>query len=144
MTDQQPQNAKPRRQNERQLEFGGLRFDVYFTRDNGPTTRVLGSDDGQWIEMLRFDDFVGNPHYHAPASGDPIPFDRSLGEPLAWYVTQIREHLGEWLPKLGFEEVLARLDLQAISQNSDKIDEAMRACVPEGFVRVPGVGLARV
>jgi hypothetical protein len=34
--------------------------------------------------------------------------------------------------------------MDEVVRNIDKVDEAMRACVPEGFVRVPGVGLQRV
>jgi hypothetical protein len=125
------------------LEFGGLRFNVSF-RDAGATLRVDGLVDGAWTEMLRFDDFVDMPHFHAPADGDPIPFDRAtLGEPLAWYVAQIRDHLPEWLEKAGFGEVLPSIDVEMISLSSERLIEAMNACVPAGFLRVPGVGLQR-
>jgi hypothetical protein len=97
-----------------------------------------------WTEMLRFDDFVDEPHFHAPASGDQIPFDReSQGEPLAWYVAQIRDHLAEWLERAGFGDVLPGVDLDAVSRGSAQLTEAMRACVPAGYVRVPGFGLQR-
>ncbi len=125
------------------LEFGGLRFNVSF-RDVGATLRVDGRVDGAWTEMLRFDDFVDMPHFHAPADGDAIPFDRTtLGEPLAWYVTQIRDHLPEWLEKAGFGEVLPSINVEVIALNADRLSEAMEACVPAGFLRVPGVGLRR-
>src|SRR5579862_4507147 len=125
------------------LELGGLRFDVSF-RSVGATLRVDGRVDEHWVEMLRFDDFVDSPHFHAPASGDSIAFDRTSGEPLAWYVSQIRDHLPEWLEKAGFASVLPTIDVDEISKNADRLTEAMEACVPDGFVRVPGVGLQRV
>ena len=124
------------------LEFGGLRFEVSF-RDIGATLRVDGRVDGTWTELLRFDDFVEMPHFHAPADADATLFDRALGEPLAWYVAQIRDHLSEWLERSGFGEVLETIDLDAIAANSDRLTEAMTACVPAGFVRIPGVGLSR-
>jgi len=125
------------------LEFGGLRFEVSF-RKVGATLRVDGPVDGTWTEMLRFDDFVDQPHFHAPADGDAIPFDQSsLGEPLEWYVTQIRDHLSEWLEKAGFAQVLSTIDVEAISMNAGRLTDAMNACVPTGFVRVPGKGLQR-
>lgn len=125
------------------LEFGGLRFEVSF-REVGATLRVDGKVQDHWTEMLRFDDFVDSPHFHAPASGDAILFDRAAhGEPLAWYVEQIQDHLGEWLERSGFSEVLSTIDVDDVSRNAPRLTEAMEACVPEGFVRVPGVGLQR-
>ena len=93
------------------IEFGGLRFDVSF-REVGATLRVDGHVDGTWTEMLRFDDFVDMPHFHSPADGAAIPFDRAHGEPLAWYVAQIRDHLPEWLEKAGFGDVLPTIDVE--------------------------------
>jgi hypothetical protein len=125
------------------LELGGLHFTTSF-REVGATLRVEGPVDGSWTELLRFDDFVDGPHYHAPASGDPIAFDRrAYGEPLAWFVAQIRDHLGEWLERSGFGDLLPLIDLDAVRANADRITEAMTTCLPDGFVRVPGVGLQR-
>jgi hypothetical protein len=126
------------------LEFGGLHFEISF-RDVGATLRVDAEIDGTWTEVIRFDDFVDTPHFHAPASDDPILFDRAtLGEPLAWFVTEIRDHLADRLEMAGYAELVPSLDLQEITENADQLTEAMTACVPAGFVRVPGVGLQRV
>jgi hypothetical protein len=127
-----------------EFSFGGLRFDVSF-REVGVTTRVYGRVQGEWQELLRFDDFVNGPHYHAPAAGRPIAFDRGrLGDPMEWYLAQIRDHLGEWLTRAGFAEVIPSVDFDVVADNIDKLDQAMRSCVPESFARVPGVGLQRV
>lgn len=126
------------------LEFGGLRFDVAF-RTGGATLRVDGPVNGIWTHMLRFDDFVDAPHFHVPSDAPQTLFDRaSLGEPLAWYVAQIKDNLREWIDKAGFSEVLSDIDFETISSNAERLTEAMIACVPEGFVRVPGIGLQRV
>jgi hypothetical protein len=140
MTNAEPD---PRHQNERTFDLGGLRFHVYFTRDRGSTARVFGQVGGEWVQMLRFDDFVDGPHYHAPASEHQIDFDRSLGEPLAWFTEQIRTNLPELLTKSGFAEVLPNIDLEAVEANADQVAEAMIDCVPVGFVRIAGVGLQR-
>jgi hypothetical protein len=94
--------------------------------------------------MLRFDDFVNGPHYHAPADGPQIDFDRALGVPLDWYIAQIRDDLTGWLTRSGFADVVPTIDLEAVAANVDKLDAAMSACLPPGFVRVAGVGLERV
>jgi len=126
----------------RDYEFGGLRFDVSF-RAPGATLRVLGKADSHWAEILRFDDFVEGPHFHAPAAARTL-FDRSLGEPLAWYVAQVRDHLPEWLERAGFGSLITTIDFDEVSRNAHVLEEAMIDCVPEGYVRVPGVGLQRV
>jgi hypothetical protein len=123
-------------------EFGGLRFDVSF-RAQGATLRVLGKIDSHWVEILRFDDFVEGPHFHTPAA-NRMMFDRSLGEPLAWYVAQVREHLPEWLERAGFGSLIITVDFDEVSRTAHVLEEAMIACVPEGYVREPGVGLQRV
>lgn len=123
-------------------EFGGLRFDVSF-RGPGATLRVFGKVGDSFEEMLRFDDFVEDPHFHAPPAVQ-MKFDRSLGEPLAWYIAQIRDHLREWLEKAGYASMLADLDLNEVTENAGILEAAMEECVPEGYARVPGVGLQKV
>jgi hypothetical protein len=127
----------------RVLDIGGLRFDVAF-RGAGATLRVWGDVGGTWTEMLRFDDFIEEPHFHVPASGPSIAFDRALGDPLTWYSAQVREHLGTLLDDAGFASVLADVDLGEVARRTDEVTQAMIDCVPAGYVRIPGVGLRRV
>ncbi|MGH9057773.1 MAG: DUF7700 domain-containing protein [Acidimicrobiales bacterium] len=126
------------------VECGGIRFEATFRAPAGATLRVFGEVDGYVTELLRFDDFIEGPHYHVPAAGDPIPFDQAtLGEPLAWFVSQIRDHLAERLTEAGFATVLSYVDLEAVTDHAEDIRKAMEACVPEGYLRVPGAGLRR-
>ena len=125
------------------LDYGGLRFGVSF-RGPGATLRVNGDDNGESTELLRFDDFIEQPHYHVPASADAIMFDRgTLVEPLAWYIGQIRDNLGELLTTAGYGDVVPTIDLKAVSKHAGDIEKAMEDCVPEGYVRVAGVGLQK-
>lgn len=144
MTDVQPEAQAFHRLNQRELEFGGLRFDVYFTGSFGATMRVSGQVDGAWKEMLRFDDFVDMPHYHAPADAHQTNYESSNGDPLEWYIAQIRDDLPEWLTKSGYAGVLPSVDLAVVAANVGQLRDAMYEVVPEGFKRVPGVGLQRV
>jgi hypothetical protein len=124
------------------VDCGGLRFEATFRAPAGATLRVLGEVDGEATELLRFDDFIESPHYHVPASGPAILFDQQrLGEPLAWYVEQLRDHLTELLTDAGFAQVLPDLDSGAIAEHAGDIRSAMEACVPDGYERVSGVGL---
>ena len=128
-----------------ELEIGGLTFGVSFRAPAGATLRVCADVDGVSTEVLRFDDFVDQPHYHVPAEGPSTMFDRdALGVPLDWFISQIRDHLGELLAEGGFGAVLPTVDLGAVTAHAGDIQKAMEECVPDGFTRVPGVGLQRV
>jgi hypothetical protein len=141
-TEQSAEKLQP--QPSQHFAFGGLRFDVAFRAPAGATLRVDGLVDGDWTELLRFDDFVDVPHFHAPANAAQIDFDRSNGEPLEWYLAQIEHHLAEWLTTSGYAAVIPTVDFAAVSANVDTLREAMHTCVPETFRRVPGLGLQRV
>ena len=143
MADQQI-SSSPKASEPRVVDCGGLQFEASFRAPAGATLRVFGEVDGDLTELLRFDDFIEGPHYHVPATGDPRPFDQALlGEPLAWYVSQIRDHLAELLDEAGFTQVLAKVDLDTVTRHAENIRVAMEACLPDGYVRVPGVGLQR-
>ncbi len=134
-------SGKPGRQ---VVDCGGLRFEATFRAPAGATLRVSGDVDDHTTELLRFDDFIEAPHYHIPADAEPIRFDQAtLGEPLAWFVSQLRDHLGELLVEAGYARILSDVDLDAVAQHAADIRKAMEACVPEGYRRVPGVGLRR-
>ena len=50
-----------------ELSIGGLRFGVTFREVGaapGATLRVVAPVNGDWKEVLRFDDFVDAPHFH--------------------------------------------------------------------------------
>jgi hypothetical protein len=131
---------------EQHIEIGGLRFGISFREVGsvpGATLRVEGPVDHRWTEVLRFDDFVEMPHFHAPADGGAIMFDPANGEPLEWYLTQISDHLEHWLTEAGHPEMVQTVDLHAVAANVDELRRAMHDCVPPGFERVPGVGLQR-
>jgi hypothetical protein len=125
----------------RDVDLGGLRFAVSFRGEVGATLRVLGNVDNGWKELLRFDDFVEAPHYHVPADASATMFDRALGDPLEWYLAQLRDNLTELLDRGGFHAIAETIDARAIAAGVDQLRDAVAECVPDTFVRVPGVGL---
>ena len=143
MTDQQA-SAPFAVTGRRAVSCGGLRFESSFRAPAGATLRVFGEVDGHDTELLRFDDFVEDPHYHVPAAAEPVAFDAANGVALDWYIAQVRDHLPELLRQGGFDELGSAVDFDAVSRHADDIRAAMEACVPEGYERVPGVGLRRV
>jgi hypothetical protein len=126
------------------FDCGGLRFEATFRAPQGATLRVFADVDDQRTELLRFDDFIEAPHYHLPGSGPAIAFDRDeKGEPLSWIVTELRDGLGSLLTTAGYAGILPAVDVPAITANAGRVRQAMEDCVPDGYTRVPGVGLQR-
>lgn len=139
--------SKVKRSSPMLMEFGGLQVDVHFTEvpgDAGATMAVLARVGGKWTPILRFDDFAVTPHYHAPASAGQIDFDRRRGEPLDWYIAQLRDHLAEWVSKAGFAELLPSIDERTVTRYAETVRQAMIGCVPAGYGRGKGVGLQSV
>jgi hypothetical protein len=127
-----------------ELDIGGLRFSSSFRAPAGATLRVSTQFQGGWRELLRFDDFVEQPHFHVPASGDATMVDRQEeGAALDFFIALIRDQLGELLMRGGFSEVRETIDLDTVTNNVDRIRQAMIDVVPDGYTRVPGVGLQR-
>ncbi|MSQ26325.1 MAG: hypothetical protein EXR49_08710 [Dehalococcoidia bacterium] len=125
-----------RRLNEREMEIGGLHFAVYYTEagtNGGPTIRVLGDVDGKRTELLRFDSFRKDPHYHAPASAKQVNMTaEEAKDALGWIMTQVREHLPAWLEKAGFGEMAKGVDAAALRRGWTQVRDAALASVPQG------------
>jgi hypothetical protein len=130
------------RRRDQPFEIGGLRF-VVSSNDYGANLAVFGDLGKGWVELIRFQDYVDDPHYHAPVGGW-YAFDRANGEPLAWWMTQLRDHLAEWLTESGFADLLHRIDVDAVRENLGRVEQAMVDCVPSAYARVPGHGIKRV
>jgi hypothetical protein len=125
-------------------EVGGLHLSVAFRRADGATLRVFGRTADGWTEMLRFDDFVEGPHYHIGFERPIIPVDRvATGDPMEFFVGEIRDRIPDLLVEAGFADVAAEADLGAVAADAGRIRKEMVDCVPDGYERVPGVGLQR-
>jgi hypothetical protein len=128
------------RLNQVEMQFGGLRFETYYTRAFGASTRLFGMVGGEWEEMLRFDDFVGIPHYHQPASDDTaIMVDKDEHpEAMEFYLDIIANQLPDRLSAVGYADVLPTIDQDRVRANLELLRHAMSSVLPEGFYRVPG------
>lgn len=102
--------------------------DLHFD-DRGVSLHVFGEISGQLRELLRFDCFNEDPHYHyvswqVPANEvlhiDPI----ADGDPLAWSLERIRTRLPQMLERAGAPELARRLDAVAIEDALPRIAEA--------------------
>jgi len=87
--------------------------------DRGVSLHVVGEVDGVAREVLRFDCFVEDPHYHyvswrAKANEvlhlDPV----ADGDPLAWALERLRTRLPQMLARAGAPELAAAVDARAV------------------------------
>jgi hypothetical protein len=97
--------------------------------DRGVSLHVVGAVDGLPREVLRFDCFVEDPHYHyvdwrAKANEvlhlDPV----ADGDPLAWALERLRTRLPEMLARAGAAELAVGLDAAAIAAALPKVAAA--------------------
>ena len=119
------------------ITAGGL--DFFFENrwtggDGGPSLQVLTEVDGERIQLLRFDMFQRQPHYHYSPNGknirydlDPLTFDDGIG----WAISLIRTRLAQLLEKADYRDLTAEARdaaLEAIPQ----VDAAWRLQEPAG------------
>ena len=83
--------------------------------DRGVALHVCGEQDGVWRELLRFDCFVEDPHYHYVSwrdrANEMLHLDPSAdGDPLAWALERIRTRLPQMLVRAGAVDVAGRVE----------------------------------
>ena len=114
------------------IEAGAVTFALQYRAlmpDQGVCIQVVGDVAGQEKELLRFDCFDQNPHYHyAPGErNERHPVDKTTaGNPVGWALKQLRTRLPEMLRHAGYEDVANRLDPSLVSSQLDQVAEAAR------------------
>jgi hypothetical protein len=97
--------------------------------DRGVSLHVVGAIDGAPREVLRFDCFAEDPHYHyvdwrAKANEvlhlDPV----ADGDPLAWALARLATRLPQMLARAGAADLAARVDADAVAAALPKIRAA--------------------
>ena len=116
----------------RDLEVGGVRINVEYRRlggDRGPAVRVYGDVDGRPTQLLRFDCFENDPHYHyAPDSRDDHRKlnPQEVPDPLAWTLAQLSGNLVSMIRTAGYEAVADRVDQAAVADAIPRVEAALR------------------
>jgi hypothetical protein len=97
--------------------------------DRGVSLHVVGEVDGVAREVLRFDCFVEDPHYHYVSwrekSNEVLHLDPvAEGDPLAWALERLRTRLPAMLARAGAPELGAAIDAAAVDAALPRIAEA--------------------
>ena len=94
-----------------------------FAHERGWAIHVYGTRQGRCEEILRFDCFDVNPHFHLGWSYldrmfVPIP---DTDDPLAWALNEMRTHLPELLRESDAAELAETLDKGTVAGALDQI-----------------------
>ena len=117
---------------EKVFDVGGVELHVdqrSLGADAGPSVRVYGEADGENIQLLRFDCFRKDPHYHYDPSGknDQRPLDKaSVPDSIAWTLEQLEQNLAEMIRTAGYGSVADRVDQAAVAQVLPEVESLMR------------------
>ncbi len=113
------------------IEAGPIRFGLEFRElaagDRGQAIHVLGDVEGQEVELLAFDCFENDPHYHyGPRNrNERIYHDTTLvPNPLRWAIDQFKDgKLHEMVRRAGYPGIAAEMDSQLLSHKLEEVEE---------------------
>jgi hypothetical protein len=97
--------------------------------DRGVSLHVFAEVGGRRVEVLRFDCFQEDPHYHYVSwearSNEMLHIDPvAEGDPLAWALERIRTRLPQMLERAGAGDAAARVDLRRVEAVLPRVTEA--------------------
>lgn len=114
------------------IEAGAVCFALQYRAlmaDQGVSLQVGGLVDGQPKELLRFDCFDHDPHYHYAPEGKNVKFDMDKttgGNAISWTVNTLKHRLPAMLEFAGYEDIAKQLDGELIRQKLEQVKETAR------------------
>jgi len=114
------------------IEAGAVCFALQYRAlmpDQGVSIQVVGDLEGKEKELLRFDCFDQNPHYHYDPEhrNERYNLDKTTaGNALGWTLKQLRTQLPAMLKRAGYEDIANRLDCNLVASKLDQVEEAGR------------------
>lgn len=116
---------------------GTVRFGLEYRdemSDQGLCLHALGQVNGREVELLRFDCFDHQPHYHyGPEKKDErLMLDQTTeGDALEWTLTQIRTRLREMVWRAGYEDLADRVEPGAMESTLGELATTARRMARE-------------
>lgn len=115
------------------IAAGGLEFFVEnrtVGEDGGPSLQVRATVEEQTVQLLRFDMFHKQPHYHYAPNGqdirysvDPLILDDGIG----WVISLLRRKLPQLIAKAGYQGIMGWVDQGAVAAALPRIEGRWRA-----------------
>jgi hypothetical protein len=121
---------------QRTFEAGNIWLTVeyrHFGGDEGFDIRVYARVNESPRQILRFDCFRYQPHYHY----DPLGRDErvelagyGMSDAVAWTLKQLAYHLPEMLTQAGYPEIAARVQPEAVRRAVEELEQHLMAALP--------------
>src|SRR5919199_454977 len=109
---------------------GGIQVEYrHFGGDRGPAVRVYADVEGRPVQLLRFDCFENDPHYHYDPEGrdDHRKLDRQeVPDPVAWTLAQLAGNLVSMIRTAGYDAVADQVDQDAVAESVPQVETAIR------------------
>ena len=118
------------------IAAGGLEFLLENRRvgeDGGPSLQVLTKVEGQPVQLLRFDMFEKQPHYHYAPNAQNIQYQLdplALDDGISWTISLIRQKLPQLIAKAGYDGMLSAENVAAAVATLPEIETRWRAQRP--------------
>src|SRR5919199_935699 len=118
------------------IGVGGLRFNVRYSKtnaDHGPSLRVYGDVEGKPVQLLRFDCFENQPHFHYDPEGknNQLRMDKTrVSDPIAWSMDYLRGNVASLVRIAGYGALADRLDEAALTAALPTVEKALRDTMP--------------
>ncbi len=92
--------------------------------DQGVCIHVSGNEDGEEMELLRFDCFDHEPHYHygPEKTNERLMLDKTTeGDPLEWTLRQFRTNLPAMITRAGYPDLSSAAEEPKLSNVIDEV-----------------------
>lgn len=103
--------------------------------DQGLCIHALGEVDGEEVELLRFDCFDHQPHYHyGPEKRNVrLMLDKTTeGDSLDWTLTQLNQQLPAMVKRAGYEELADQIDMDSLKATLAEVETTAKKMAREG------------
>src|SRR6266849_3845144 len=119
------------------IGVGELRFNVRYsntrTGDRGPSLRIYGDVEGKPVQLLRFDCFEQDPHFHYDPDGknNLLRMDKTkVSDPIAWSMDYLRGNAASLVRIAGYGKLADQLDETALTATLPGLEKALRESAP--------------
>ena len=103
--------------------------------DQGVGIHAWAEVDGKEVEVLRFDCFDQEPHYHyGPENRDErLVLDKTTeGDSLEWALAQLRERLPDMVRRAGYDQLAEEIEAADVTPTLDELSASTRKLAREG------------
>jgi len=118
------------------IEVGGLCFNARYAKtntDRGPSLRIYGNVEGKRTQLLRFDCFETQPHFHYDPEGknNQLRMDKAhVTDPIAWSMDYLRGNFASLIRIAGYSALAEQLDEAVLTAALPTVEKALRDSVP--------------